>query len=76
MIFEISFAPAAAQTYTGTVTVNVEVIARSWSLMSGTVLLPDAAASWSVSSLTFSNVALGTTSAPQTVTLKIRARKA
>jgi hypothetical protein len=38
--------------------------------MNGTGFLADATPSWSASSLTFSNVALGTTSAPQTVTLK------
>ena len=70
MIFEIRFAPAAAQTYTGTATVTVQGYSPIVVSMSGAGFLPDAAPSWSASSLTFSNVPLGTTSAPQSVTLK------
>jgi hypothetical protein len=70
MIFEIRFAPPAAQTYTGTATVEVQGYNPIVVTMNGTGFLADATPSWSASSLTFSNVALGTTSAPQTVTLK------
>ena len=70
MIFEIRFAPAAAQTYTGTATVNVEGYSPIVVSMSGTGFAADSVPSWSASSLTFSSVPLGTTSAPQSVTLK------
>ena len=70
MIFEIRFAPTAAQTYSGTATVNVQGYAPIVVTMNGTGFLADATPTWSASSLTFSNVPLGTTSAPQSVTLK------
>jgi len=70
MIFEIRFAPPAAQTYTGTATVDVQGYNPIVVTMNGTGFLADATPSWSASSLTFSNVSLGTTSPPQTVTLK------
>jgi hypothetical protein len=70
MIFEIRFAPTAAQKYTGTATVNIQGYSPVVVPMSGTGFLADATPSWNTSSLTFSNVPLGTTSAAQTVTLK------
>jgi hypothetical protein len=69
MIFEIRFAPDAAQTFTGTATVNVQGYSPIVISISGTGFLADAVPSWSSSSLTFSNVPLGITSAPQSVTL-------
>ncbi len=70
MIFEIRFAPTAAQTFTGSATVNVQGYAPIVVNMTGTGFLADAVPTWSASSLTFSSVPLGTTSAPQSVTLK------
>jgi hypothetical protein len=69
MIFQIRFAPSAAQTYTGTATLNVQGYNPIVVTMSGTGFLAHATPSWSASSLTFSNVPVGTTSATQSVTL-------
>jgi hypothetical protein len=70
MIFEVRFAPDAAQAFTGTATVNVDGYDPIVVTMSGTGFLADATPSWSASSLTFSNVAAGTTSPALSVTLK------
>ena len=69
MIFEIRFAPTAAQAYTGTATVNVTGYAPIVVTMTGTGFLADATPSWSASSLNFSDTPVGTAST-QTVTLK------
>ena len=69
MLFEVRFSPDAAQTYNGTFTVNVDGYPPVVVAMTGTGFAPGAVASWSSSSLTFSNVPLGTTSAPQNIVL-------
>jgi hypothetical protein len=69
MIFELRFSPDAAQAYSGTFTLNVQGYSPVLVSMTGTGFLPGAIPSWSTSSLTFSNVPLGTTSAPQNITL-------
>ena len=69
MIFEIRFAPQAAQAYSGTATVNVQGYAPIVVNMTGTGFLADATPDWSASSLTFSNIPAGSGST-QNVTLK------
>jgi hypothetical protein len=69
MLFEVRFSPDAAQTYNGTFTVNVDGYPPVVVAMTGTGFAPGAVASWSSSSLTFSNVPLGTTSASQNMVL-------
>jgi len=70
MTFEVVFAPTAAQTYSGNFTVNVDGFAPVVVAMTGTGTLPGAIGSLSSTSLSFSNVPLGTTSAPQNVVLQ------
>ena len=70
MIYEIRFAPDLPQTFTGTFTLNVQGYSPILVTINGTGFLADATASWSSSSITFDNIPLGTTSAPQSVTLK------
>jgi hypothetical protein len=69
MTYEIVFAPTAVQTYTGNFTVNVQGFSPVVVPLTGTATLPGAAVSLSSPSLTFSNVPLGTTSAPQNIIL-------
>jgi hypothetical protein len=70
MTYEIVFAPQAAQTYTGNFTVNIAGYSPVVVTLNGTGQLPGAIGSLSSSSLTFDNVPLGTTSAPQNLVLK------
>jgi hypothetical protein len=70
MTYEVVFAPQAAQAYTGNFTVNVGGYSPFVVTLKGTGTLPGAIASLSSTSLSFDNVALGSTSAPQNVVLK------
>ncbi len=70
MTYEVVFAPQAAQTYTGNFTVNVEGYSPVVVTLTGTGQLPGAIGSLSSPSLSFDNVPLGTTSAPQNLVLK------
>jgi hypothetical protein len=69
MTFELRFSPDAAQVFTGNFTVNVQGYSPVVVTLTGTGILPGAVANWSSSSVTFNNVPLGTTSAPQNITL-------
>jgi hypothetical protein len=69
MTFEVVFAPTAAQTYTGNFTVNVTGLAPIVVGLSGTGTLPGAVANLSTTSLTFSNVAVGKSSAAQNLVI-------
>jgi len=69
MTFEVRFKPDAAQVFNGTFTVNVAGYNPVVVSLTGTGFLSNAVPTWSASSVTFNNVPLGTTSAPQTVTL-------
>jgi len=69
MTYELVFSPPAAQTYTGNFTVTVGGYSPVVIPLTGTGILPGAVVSFNNSSVTFSNVALGTTSAPQNIIL-------
>jgi hypothetical protein len=70
MTYEVVFAPTAVGTFTGNFTVNVQGYSPVVVTLTGTASLPGAIGSLSSSSLTFDNVPLGTTTAPQNVVLK------
>ena len=70
MTYEVVFAPQAAQTYNGNFTVTVGGYSPFVVALNGTATLPGAVAGLSASSLSFDNVSLGTTAAPQNVVLK------
>lgn len=75
MTFEVVFEPLAAQVYTGNFTVNVQGYSPVVVTLNGTGILPGATANLSTTALSFSNVSVGTTSAPQNVILSNQGTK-
>jgi Putative Ig domain/Abnormal spindle-like microcephaly-assoc'd, ASPM-SPD-2-Hydin len=67
MTYEVVFAPKAVQTYTGNFTVNVNGYSPVVVTLTGKGIAAGAVDTLSATSLTFSNVAVGTTSAAQNV---------
>jgi hypothetical protein len=69
MRYEIRFAPDAAQTFNGQLTVDIQGQSPVVVALTGIGYITQAAASLSATSLNFSNIPVGSTSASQNVTL-------
>jgi hypothetical protein len=67
--FLVSFTPATAKIYTGTMTFTMASSPNLVETLTGTGTSPLSVSTVSTKSLTFSNQAVGTVSAPQTVTI-------
>jgi hypothetical protein len=67
LYFTIEFAPDAAQSFTGQLTINIQGVSPQVVPLSGTGLTTGAVAALSTSSMDFGSVALGTTSAMQSL---------